>query len=174
MKRSTWRPATWPGGLVALTIAASSVGCGNASTTTINGRSGLTVDESGRPLIVAEVCTGVVTEALVAGPYRDGTTNEVMASLRADQALSESFLLNPSSPGSGWSGSELALPLRSGLHIVVLSSGQAADSQLSQVSFQTEDPSELRPGVVQYGNVGAEGRSERVSTDEFRELACAA
>jgi len=137
------------------------------SDTDINGVMGVGVDEGGRPVLVGEVCHGVVVRVDVSGPNRGDQPNEQLADLTAEEPVTGSFTLDPADPGAGWTGRPLALPLGPELHIAYASGGEEADSQLGQVTFTAADLAALRPGQVL-----SERSDGPVDAEAFADLAC--
>lgn len=160
------RPPRAAAAALALAAALGTAGC-IAPSTDITGAVGVTVDDAGHPVVVAEVCSGDVAHVAVHGPNRGERPNEVLASFTAGPAATGPFTLDLADPGAGWTGDPLPLPLGPELHAV--SAGGTGDTALSGATFTAAELADLRPGQVL-----SERSEEPQDAEAFAQLACAA
>ena len=137
----------------------------------INGRTGITVDAQGHPIVVAEICHGTVKRVRIYGPNPGAGKHDPVDADLSTAPQKTSFTLDPSSPGSAWDGQPLNLPVADEMHSVILNTGNK--SQLQEVTFTPQDLAALRPGTVQFDTYTRyEVGHSTVNIADFHRLAC--
>lgn len=140
----------------------------------VDGQVGVTVDTSGAPVLLLEVCTGAVDTVSVVGPNRGDRPNEVFAVLHAPGRVDAPTQVALLAPPPGWTGAPASLPL--GTQELLIASAEGHQSTSLQVDFTGEDLTALDPGTVQYSEYDAAAEDlvpHRVARAGFHDVACA-
>jgi hypothetical protein len=143
----------------------------------INGQVGISVDATGAPVLLLELCRGQVDTVTIVGPNRGNVANEMFAELHAPSPVTATLEIAPLTPPSGWTGAPASLPVAS--QTLLIASAQGKQSELRQVDFNARELAELKaagPDTVQYSTydpASEEGFVHlRTTRAEFHALAC--
>jgi hypothetical protein len=143
-----------------VTISVASPG----SSSGVDGQVGVTVDAAGAPVLLLEVCRGSLDVVTVVGPNVDGR-NEQYARLVPPTPITASMTVSLSSPPSGWTVEQLALPLAGHASLLLIASAYSDDGQeLLQADFTPEQLATLDPDTVQHVALGRSGPDGFVDT----------
>lgn len=127
-------------------------GCGNADTTTINGRTALTKGADGAPVAVVHLCDGGVDSLYVAGGRNGASgdaTNTELGELQASSPQSGQFTVALTAPAAPWKAARaVALPTNRSSQFIVLASQRSKDTQATQVSASLAQIDKLTSGQV--------------------------
>jgi hypothetical protein len=125
-------------------------GCGNAVDTDVNGRTGVTLDASGTPVVLVAVCHKSIDEVVISGDregLKEDEPNAELGTWTAARPMKGIVGLSLADPGEDWSVKGSFTPEDDKGYIVI--GGQAkADVEASQVSFRGSDLAKLAPGDV--------------------------
>lgn len=141
-----------------------------------SGATGLTVDSSGRAVVLVKVCEAEMNEVLVfrsrlGDPTRDpnGLDNERVGIWKSNDPLERGVHeLSLSAPGSSWrtkSSASLDMPDR----VYGLGADDSENASTTGVEASTEAIANLTAGQVLVGLVGS---SRTISRSEFNKLEC--
>ncbi|WP_041795554.1 hypothetical protein [Modestobacter italicus] len=140
----------------------------------INGQVGVTVDATGAPVLMLEVCHGSVDTVTVVGPNRGSQPNEVFARLTAPAPVASPTQVALLAPPPGWSGTPTSLPLDT--QSFLIASAEGTQSELRQVDFSAADLATLDPETVQYSDYDDAAQdlvNRRTPRSGFHQVACA-
>jgi len=133
-------------GLV-LTLAAA---CGNAVSVTINGSTGMTVDDNGRSLVVVAVCSHSVDEVNISygrEGLKENQPNKQVGTWTLQKPATRTVTLDIEKPGPEWKAHK-PVRFRDGKHYIVFADRSDADIEATQVDFFPADLKALKPGQV--------------------------
>lgn len=114
----------------------------------IVGKTGVTVDANGDPVIVLVVCERSIDMVTFAGPSRGRVSNEEFGPLTASGPITGTVLLPLADPPAGWSGGPVNLPLKPRPTDLVIAYGRGEQSILSQIDFTSAQLAGLGPTEV--------------------------
>lgn len=141
-----WVPAVATG-LAAVVCAVMSIAPPGPGGSGIVGKTGVTVDANGEPVIVLIVCERSIDSVIFVGPYRGGP-NEKLGLLTASGPIIGTVMLPLAHPPAGWSGGPVNLPLKQRPADLVIVEGRGEQSVLSQIDFTAANLAGLHPSEV--------------------------
>lgn len=148
---------------------------GDSGNAGVNGSVGLSVDASGSPVLILQVCRGSIETLTVVGLNRGNEPNEVFVELTAPQEVTTMTAVSLLHPPTGWTGAPESLPLTTRPQLLLIATARGEQSTLREVDFTAGDLSSLDPGTVQYSSYDIDAQdlvSRRVPVADFRALAC--
>src|SRR5699024_1607971 len=159
--------------LVVLFCSVTASSCGNyLGDVTLEGRTGLTLSETGDILILVQPCGLPIDVVDVSGPMDQNEKpphNPVYLQVRDHEGRSDSFVIDPKNIESGWEVEvNEGLPTNSDEMIIVNSRIEGKNSQTSQVSAFIGDSLFLEEGMILVGRQSVGSRT--IIQEEF--LAC--
>lgn len=110
---------------------------------------GVTVDASGAPVLLLEICRGSIDRITLVGPNVNGR-NEFFAGLTPPAPLTTSTTVDPLDLPDGWTSTAATLPYSTDPALLHISSGWGPQNSLRQVSFTRDSLAGLDPDAVQY------------------------
>lgn len=137
---------------MAMSCGALLAGCGNADTTSINGRTALTKGADGAPVAVVHLCEGGVDSLYVAGGRNGASgdaTNTELGELQASSPQSGQFSVALTAPAAPWKATRaVTLPASRSSEFIVLASQRSKDTQATQVGASLAQIDKLTAGQV--------------------------
>jgi len=155
--------------------AACLAGCGNAVEAHVNGRTGISVDAEGNPVVVLAVCSEFVDQ-VVLSLGREGLSeseaNPEVGTWRARDHVTGSARLELAAPDASWETHE-PLSLDPQKHYIANASQADADVETAQVDFFGRDLAEMAPDSVYVSSGDADtAKLERHDAETFEAFAC--
>lgn len=125
-------------------------GCGNAVTTDVNGATGVTVDDQGKPVVLVMVCHSTIDQIEISADregLKETEENKILGTWTTSKAKKGLISLDLSAPGEEWKTESSFVPEASKGYIVIASQSDA-DVEATQASFHGRDLESLTPDEV--------------------------
>lgn len=169
-----WGPRSWTAAAVIAALAAGFVAVRivqpRDEEAGMIGRLGVSVSETGDPVLVFAICRGTVDRVQISGPNRGSVPNEVLAQYRASAAIGNGDQLDLGEPSVPWTTDRPLSRDAISAQTLVIASASSDKAALRQVSFSSSDVASLQPGQV----LGGSGDfAQRRSLPDFLAAGCA-
>ncbi len=139
--------------LLALVIALTSSSCGNVVNVEVIGKTAITVDNAGKPVMLIEVCDGHI-DTLVLARTREGLAddepNAIEGTWDAVDPHTGTVEVNVGTATTGWQGPQIGL--NSGQGYILEGTSSTAEVVTSQVTFTAAQVTTLRVNQVISGD----------------------